>query len=701
MKSNEAIVQQFYDKQGHYNISKSGLRKQKDEDKINRGYYSGDKDYLEINISLDQRIFATSQNRIRPYVDSIVGFMAQNRRKPEYSARMTDSVQQQKRSEYMNALSDYVRGDCNADQHETMQDIELVTCGVGAIATDLIYEPATNPNGDIVKQECTDDTWWDPEAKQTNLLDSRWVFVERKYDPETAVQLFGGKEEDYTDTEIENRTPYKYWPQGGIYTARAFDWDITDRSMVKVYFYEWYDIEKYYRIENPIFEEKNQAIAGYLLMAFDTLKKKQTEMIDDEDGLEDIFSFDPRAEILTMNKTTYDSVAALLDSLGVEYSMDEGKRKVFYRAIISGDKVFKKWKSINQTGFSIKFKTGSRDKNRNLWFGIVTPLREPQRYYNKAISEFIKIVSSTARPGVLYNLDAVPNVAEFEKAYALNSTAIGVNDIAGIRNKQEPYLPTGLETLITEFANSFSKVSNINPEFLGMSDAKDVSGVLEATRIKQVMANLALNFDAITLYQKEDAKYMESLFRVLARNSRSALIPVLGERGVVEYAELSENQFAPEYDVDIGEAPTTPAQKEQTQATMMGFADKIALVTASTMPEKALDAYRLAAEYLPVKNGDRVKWIEMLTLPQPDPQQQAEKKAIDMKMLQLDIGMKEATIAERQAMVKERGAATLNKTAGVDKLVSEANKTDAEARQKEMENLYLSTHPIKDLNITI
>lgn len=701
MKSDEAIVKQFYDKQGHYNLSMSGLRKQKDEDKINRGFYSDDKTYLEVNISAEQRKFATSQNRIKPYVDSIVGFMAQHRRKPEYSARMTDQVEQEKRSGFLNALSDYARSDCNADQHETMQDMEQVTCGYGAIATDLIYEPATNPNGDIAKQECTEDSWWDPEAKQMNLLDSRWVFVCRKYDPADAVELFGGKEEDYTSTEIENRTPYKYWPQGGIYTARAFDWDISDRSMVKVYFYEWYDIEKYIRIENPIMDPKNEAIAGYLLMAFDMLKKKQTEMIDEEDGLEDIFSFDPRAEIITMTPKEWEAVKELLDSLAVEYSMDKGKRKTFYRAIISGEKVFKKWKSIDQNGFTIKFKTAFRDKNRGLWFGIVTSLREPMRYYNKAISEFIKIVASTARPGVLYDLDAVPNAAAFEKAYALNAAAIGVTDQSRIRNKQEPYMPSGLETLISEFANSLSKVANINPEFLGMSDNSNVSGTLEATRIKQVMANLALYFDSITLYQKEDARYMESLFRVLARNSRSALIPVIGEKGVVEYARLSEDQFAPEYDVDIGEAPTTPAQKEQVQATMMAFADKIALVAAQTMPQKALDAYRLAAEYLPIKVGDKAKWMEMLTVPPPDPQQLAEQKALQDKQTQLEIAFKEASIAEKHAIVKERDASSLNKTAGVDKLVAEASKADAEGRQTEMENLFIATHPVKDLNITI
>lgn len=701
MKSDEAIVRQFYDKAGHYNLSMSGLRRQKDEDKINRGFYSGDKDYLEINISVEQRKFAVSQNRVKPYVDSIVGFMAQHRRKPEYSARMEDKEEQEKRSNYLNALSDYVRSDCNADQHETMQDMEQVTCGLGAIATDLIYEPTTNPNGDIAKLECTEDTYWDPEAKQMNLLDSRWVFVAKKYDPADAVELFGGKEEDYTGTEIENRTPYKYWPQGGIYTARAFDWDISDRSMVKVFFYEWYDIEKYYRLDNPIFDEKNQAIAGYLLMAFDTLKKKQTEMIDDEDGLEDIFSFDPRAEIITMNAMTWASVKELLESLGVDYSMDEGKRKTFYRAIISGEKVFKKWKSIDQNGFTIKFKTAFRDKNRGLWFGIVTSLREPMRYYNKAISEFIKIVASTARPGVIYDLDAVPNVAAFEKAYALNTAAIGVTDQSRIRNKQEPYMPSGLEALISEFGNALSIVSNINPEFLGQSSGNDISPTLEATRIKQVMANLALYFDAITLYQKEDARYMESLFRVLARNSKSALIPVIGERGVVEYAQLSENQFAPEYDVDIGEAPTTPAQKEQVQSVMMAFADKIAAVTAQTMPEKALDAYRLAAEYLPVKVADKAKWMEMLTVPPPDPQVVAKKQALDDQNTALEMAFKQASIEEKKALTKSHGADAMNKTATVDKTVAQTNQTDAETRQKEMENLYIATHPIKDLNMNI
>jgi hypothetical protein len=83
----------------------------------------------------------------------------------------------------------------------------------------------------------------------------------------------------------------------------------------------------------------------------------------------------------------------------------------------AGEKVFKKFKLLSQTGFSIKFKTAFFDKNRKLWFGTVTSLRDPQRYYNKALSEFVKIIATTSKPGVLYNTDSVIDAEEFEKLY--------------------------------------------------------------------------------------------------------------------------------------------------------------------------------------------------------------------------------------------------------------------------------------------
>jgi hypothetical protein len=694
MKSNKDIVSQFYNKNGHYHISMSGLRKQKDEDRMNRGFYSGDEQFICVNLDEEARKYYVTMNRTKPYVDSIVGFMAQHRRKPEYNARIPNQAEQEARSAYMNAMSDYVRDDANAEEIETQQDLEQVISGYGAVATDITYDATTNPSGDIIMAECTEDVYWDPESRATNLLDSRWCFVKKLMPVEDAVAMYGGEESDYEDVDLDERTAYKYWAEGGIYTARSFDWDITNRTMVNVCFYEWYDIEKYYSMENPILDPLNQDIAQFLMVAFDLLKKKQQQMLEDADEVEDMFSFDPTQEIITMTAEEYAAVKAILDEYGIKAVADSGKRRVHYRAILSGEKVFKKFKLLSQTGFSIKFKTGFFDKNRKLWFGIVTSLREPQRYYNKALSEFVKIIASTAKPGVLYNVDAVENAEEFEDLYQKAASAIGVRDISGIRNKQEPYMPSGLENLAQEFAANLSAVSNINPEFLGQSNNSQISGVLEATRIKQVMASLALYFNSGTLYLKEQARMMVPYFKVLARNSKNRLIPILGERGVMEYAKLSENQFAAEYDVDVGEAPVTPAQKELVQQSMMAYVDKAAMVLAQTAPQKAIDLYREGIDYLPIKQADKVKWKKLLEMPQPDPQQAAMEAELAQRNASLDMAFKEA-------MIKEKEANTLYRTSTVDKTVAETDRTEAEFRQKELENLAISTNPLPQPTINI
>lgn len=694
MKSNKEIVKQFYHKNGHYHISMSGLRKQKEEDRINRGFYAGDEAFICVNLSEEAKKYYVTMNRTKPYVDSIGGFMAQHRRKPEYTARIPNVAEQEARSAYMNAMSEYVRNDVNADEVETQQDLQQVICGYGATATDITYDATTNPSGDIIMQECTEDAYFDPEARNTNLLDSRWCFVKKLMPVEDAVAMYGGDESDYEEIDIDERTSYTYWPEGGIYTARSFDWDTTNRTMVNVCFYEWYDIEKYYSMENPLFDPLNQDISGFLVVAFDLLKKKQKQMLEDSDEVEDMFSFDPTQEIITMSAEEYAAVKAILDEYGINAVADSGKRRVYYRAILSGEKVFKKFKLLDQNGFSIKFKTGFFDANRKLWFGIVTSLREPQRYYNKAISEFVKIIASTAKPGVLYNVDAVENAEEFEKLYQQAASAIGVRDINGIRNKQEPYMPSGLENLAQEFAANLSAVSNINPEFLGQSNNSQISGVLEATRIKQVMASLALYFNSGSLYLKEWGRMMVPYYKVLARNSKNRLIPVLGERGVMEYAKLSENQFAAEYDVDTGEAPVSPAQKEMVQQTMMAYADKVGMVFAQTAPEKALEVYKEVLDYMPIKQADKVKWKKIFEIAPPDPTQQAMQAEMAQKNAALDMAFK-------QAMIEEKKANTLYRTSTVDKTVAETDRTEAEFRQKELENLAISTNPLPQPTINI
>jgi len=82
IKSDKEIVKQF---RKHRKISERGLSLQKTEDTINMGYWAGDEQFYNTNIT-DETKEMVVLNRVKPFVDAVTGFMIQNRRRPKYQS---------------------------------------------------------------------------------------------------------------------------------------------------------------------------------------------------------------------------------------------------------------------------------------------------------------------------------------------------------------------------------------------------------------------------------------------------------------------------------------------------------------------------------------------------------------------------------------------------------------------------------------
>lgn len=696
MLSNEEIIKQFYgiksDNSGHKGISESGLRNQKDEDETNRGFFAGDRAEYTYEMSTENKKFAVCFNRVRPYVHSFAGFAAQNRRTPEYFAIEKDDQQREMYTETASTMLSWMRSTANADQIETAQDLQLSICGYGAVAATEDY--MRNPDGEIAMVECTRDYWWDPASCQPGMGDRRWEYLRKKVHIKVALKKFGGKEADYEEAEPTDFGPYEYWPEGGAYDKIAFDWVGTqEEGMVYVYEYHWYDLEEYYRIVNPLYEEQYQldGRAQAMLSSLDTMKSirlmENEKLPEDEQDVEDLFTFDPRAKIWALTKEQYEDVSAVLEQLGIECDYDINLRKVFCEAVLSGNKVFKKRKSVDQSGFSVKVKTADYYEKDKIWIGMVSSLRDPAKFANAAITKFLLILASTSGPGYFYNISLIPDVAKFESQATKNAKAIGVNGDpnVAVKDKQQAALPNGYDVLYPMFLSALSEVIGFAPEALGMGDLSQPSFELEQQRIKQVMTTLAVYFDAITLYQKEHARSMLYFMRRLARNNEGRAIPRVDGDGTKTIAEIYSSMIADEYAIDIGEAPDTPSKRKEQGIVMSNFADKVAVVN----PGLAQPVYALAVDYLPISASDKAKWRKLLT-PQQDPAAEQKKAEIE-----------EIKKADAMAEIKKKEADVVLKGAQAQKTAAETRKADSEAEQNDMENLMIATHPVAQVNVTI
>lgn len=529
-------------------------------------------------------------NNIKSNVDAVSGFMAQNRRQAKFIARVNGSPAQALYSKYKNALYEYTRENANADQLEAKQDQDMLICGYGAIETDLSYivgNATTNPYGEIIKMKLDpDQVGWDAAAKGANILDARWAYYYQDHTLEDALELFqNSDEEDFEaarDDDETDESGYQFNPYGGVYDKikelDSVDWEDKANEIVRVYNHQWFQYETFYRAPNPIFEAATPEDALYMQARLNIIaaevKRQNPKFID----VDDIFTLDPNAEELVFDEATK---ATLKDEFGDLIEMVDFKRKCFYTAVYSGSHVFTWFKSISQQGFSIKFKTGTYNRTKKIWVGMINAMIEPQKYYNKALTEMMFVIAANSKGGVMVEEDAVEDIKKFEKNYARTNAVIKVRAGAlasgKIQEKKSPAIPTGLENIVTLSEAAIMK-NGVDPSFMGSIERQDQSGILYKRRIRQVISKFANYFDSITLYQKEDARLCSDLIRVWVDNNAGQFVRITGEQGADEFLQISADNLVDEYDVAIQEAAQTPEDKQETSMILNQYGDKLAAV---------------------------------------------------------------------------------------------------------------------------
>lgn len=676
-------------------ISKRGLSSQYENTETAYSFYNADQMTYSDRIQFEdtwgrKRRAMVNFNKVQQNVDSVVGFMAQNRRQAKYIAHLNKDQGQQLYSKNMNALYDFHRENTNADQLESDQDLDMMVAGYGAIDTDLSYvigNATKMPNGEIIKEKL-DSTcvYWDPSAKGKNLLDSRWCGYWKDHELQDALNLFQGSEQqDFEEVSDEDPsdTGYTFNPYGGIYDKiklmNTVEWTSKESEMVRVYNHQWMEYETFYKCGNPLYLTPDATDAMFIKMKLDNIKD-QIKLPGDTTE-EDMFSFDPKSEILVFDEPTK---RRLMKDFGDIITPIPFKRKVFYTAVLSGDHVFTWFKSICQQGFSIKFKTGTWNRSRSMWMGMVNSMMEPQKYYNKALTELMFTIAANSKGGVMIEEDAVEDIADFEAKWAKTDGVIKVSAgalAAGkIQQKTQGALPTGLENILT-LADANIAANGVDPSFLGDISKEDQSGLLYKRRIRQVISKFARYFDSGTLYQKEDARLCADLIRVWVENNQGEWVRVTGPDGSEQFMQIVSDMLAPEYDVDIQEASQSSDEKQETAMMLSTTATSLMQVGAQQQGlaflAESLQFYRL--------DGDvRARLSEILQPQQQiDPAQfQQMQKQLQQLQQYIQSGQVDKTKSETQ-----KNLATAAKTlkdadlsvANVPKVHSEVIKNLADA----------------------
>lgn len=684
MKSDSEIATLF-DKQRKE--AARGLSSQQDNTIMCQSYYNDTNSSYQDSIqfadtNLRRRRAMVNFQKIGSNVDAVVGFMAQNRRQAKYIARINSQERQQLYSRNMNALHSFHRENANADQLESKQDLELLVNGYGMIDTDLSYivgNATTLAGGEVLK--CNIDSmrgYWDSKARAPNVMDRRFCGYYDDYNLKDALSLFQNSKpddfEDVADTGFEDKAGYVFNPWGGLYDKIKLDnsaeWSAKEEDMVRVYNHQWFEYETYYRAKNPLYEVTDPMDALYMKARLDVIKNELKSYAPAGINAGDLFDFDPLAEELTFDEATK---SKLVKEFGALITPVGFKRKCFYTAVISGKHIFAKFKNVCQQGFSINIKTGQYNERGKIWIGMVNAMIEPAKYYNKALTELMFIIASNSKGGVLVEEGAVEDIADFETKYAKTDAVIEVlsGSISGqkIQDKARPALPTGLEGILQLSEQSISQ-NGVDPAFLGEANAQE-TGILYKRRIRQIISKMWWVADAITLYQKEDARLCADLYRVWVENNTGILMRIVGEDGVNEFITISQDMLAPEYDVTIQEGAQTPEDKQEVSGMLSSMGDKYLAVGDNA---KASALYSEAVQGMPldgdVKNrisatltgdGQSVPMAQYQALQQQLQQLQSQLNQAQVENLQSMTALNQSKIAESHATVRNKAADTIKK----------------------------------------
>ncbi len=323
-------------------------------------------------------------------------------------------------------------------------------------------------------------------------------------------------------------------------------------------------------------------------------------------------------------------------------------------------------KCISQQDFSIKFKTGTYNKNKKMWVGMVNPMMEPQTYYNKALTEQLFAIASNSKGGVMIEESTTEDLADFEQKYAKTDGVMVVRDgaISGntIMPKAQPAMNTGLADILQIAEQNISQ-NGVDPAFMGDITKQDTSGVLYKRVVRQIISKFAMYVDSITLYQKEDARLHGDLIPLWVENNEGALARITGEEGIEDFVEITRDMLAPEYDVDIQEAPQSVDEKMET-AQMLNT-NALNLLTAAQVGP-GLSFMKEALEFTRLDGDVRMRLAEAL--------QPAEDPRIAMMQQQLE----QLTQLIQSGQVEKTKSETFKNTAQAQKTLKDADISVAE-----------------------
>ena len=539
-------------------------------------------------------------NRVQVILASVSGSEINNRTEVRFIPR---EIGDAKPNEILTAGAEWFRDEANAEDEESQAFEDTLVCGLGWTETLLDYTADTDGAPRVVRIDPLE-MCWDAHAHRKGLQDATRMARVRTIPISEAKDMF---------------------PEADLADLNA-DWISADKDEGEEHLQLIGDQYKSGRKGGG--EASGSTVT--VVQAQWRERVRAVEYVDPQDG-----------ERKEMPKGDWDKLAKVMP-VDIAIPNRPVTRYVWKQAFLGKSGILLENQPCKD-GSTFKAITGNYDRKEKRFYGLLRVMMDPQKYANKWLSQTLHIINSNSKGGVMYEAGAVEDAGKFEEGWAAADSAVMVRDGALSQGKIQPkpqvQMPAALMQL-TQFAiSTIRDTSGVSLELMGMADRQQ-AGVLEYQRKQASMTTLAVYFDSLRFYRKQQGEVILSFLRDhIAPTGR--LVRLVRE-GLAEYVPLATETGTRKYDVIVDDSPAAPNEKERTWAIMES------LMPVMREAGMGLEDWADVLDYSPLPSSFaeklRSKAAEQKNKSQEDPAQQ-----MAMQAAQADIAKTQSEAKENEA----------------------------------------------------
>jgi hypothetical protein len=503
---------------------------------------------------------ALTFDRTRPIIDVVAGTEATNRFEPKFLPRESDLTEPDVvYSEDASKIHKWVRQRGDAEQQESAAFHSNIICGVGCTETIMDYE--RDPKGMIFTRRVPIfEIGWDPASKEPNMSDMRHVVRDRWVDKDELASLFGEDKVEEVITLAGSKLQ-GFSPDGflGRLVTRITDSGYSayaderggrryyDPKYKRIRLWECQYFERRYKTKVFLPDLSSGAPVGLALTE---------ELIDKADAPQRIREY--REMLEAANKLQVERGQPPLPGLEI---IENFPSREYYRSWHVKGAVLKR--EVMDTGFTYNFMTCFEDwheQDRRYFFGLMRPMRDPQRYANSFFSHAVHQWAANPKGALMFEEDLFENPEEAAEEWAKATGWLPVKSgsLSAVPKDKFVQLDSnvsfrGIESLLQHALSSVPQAAGVSESYFvgGNQDLKRTATTSIEAIQRQNLVTISKPFDSLRLYKRMQARLVLKFLKMM---DPEQIIRVLGEKGR-PFLEALNGDIDQEYDIVVEEVP--------------------------------------------------------------------------------------------------------------------------------------------------